>query len=148
MPNLSELLASLTGGQHFSKLDLTSAYQQMLLDDDPAKFVTLNTHKGLYECTRLPFRIASVPAIFQCAMDTILQGIPNTVCYLDNILVTGKSEANHLQHLEKVLHRLQEKGVCLHCNRCRLFQSFVEFLGYSIDVKGIHMHLCTEGESY
>ena len=28
-------------------------------------------------------------------MDTILQGVPNTLCYLDDILVTGKNETEH-----------------------------------------------------
>ena len=51
LPNLNELMASLAGGKHFTKLDLTAAYQQMVLDDESTKLVTLNTHKGLYECT-------------------------------------------------------------------------------------------------
>ena len=36
-------------------------------------------------------------------MDTILQGILYVVCYIDDILVTGTSEADHLEHLEEVL---------------------------------------------
>ena len=54
LPNPTELMASLTGGKQFTKLDLTSAYQQMLLDSESAKLVTINTHQGLYEYTRLP----------------------------------------------------------------------------------------------
>ena len=59
-----------TGGQRFTKLDLTAAYQQMKLDEKSAKLVAINTHKGLYEFTRLPFGVASAPAVFQRAMDT------------------------------------------------------------------------------
>ena len=125
LSNPSELLVSLTGGQHFFRLDLTSAYHLMLLDDDSARLVTLNTHKRLYDCTRLPFGIASPPAIFQCTVVAILQGIPNTACYLDDISVTMKCEADHQQHLEEVLCRLQEKGVHLHHDKCRFFQSSV-----------------------
>ena len=96
-------MANLANGKLFTKLDLTSAYQQMLLDEESAKLVTINTHQGLYECNRLPFGIASALAVFQRAMDTILQGIPHVACYLDDILVTGESEDQHLQHLEEVL---------------------------------------------
>ena len=28
-------------------------------------------------------------------MDSMLQGIPHTICYIDDILVTGKTEAEH-----------------------------------------------------
>ena len=47
----SELMASPAGGRQFTKLDLVSAYQQMLLNDDSAKLANINLHKGLYECT-------------------------------------------------------------------------------------------------
>lgn len=36
-------------------------------------------------------------------MDTILQGISGVVCYLDDILTTGKDEQEHLHMLEEVL---------------------------------------------
>ena len=39
------------------------------------EYVVINTHKGLYEYRRLPFGVASAPAIFQKVMDTILQGL-------------------------------------------------------------------------
>ena len=35
-------------------------------------------------------------------MDVILQGIPQVCCYIDDILVTGKDDASHLQHLQEV----------------------------------------------
>jgi len=54
----------------------------------------------------MPFGISSAPAIFQRVMDSILQGIPKVLCYLDDILVTGATDAEHLNNLERVLQRL------------------------------------------
>ena len=85
LPKPEDLMANLAGGLRFSKLDLTQAYFQIVLDQESRKYVTINTHKGLYQYTRVPFGIASAPALFQRTMDTILQGIPNTICYLDDI---------------------------------------------------------------
>ena len=111
----------------------------MLLDEESAKLVMLNTHQGLHECNRLPFGIASVPAVFRRAIDTILQGIPHVACFLDDILVTGESEDQHLQHLEEVLRQLQENGVQLNLSKCWFFQPSVEsFLGHCINTKGVH----------
>lgn len=103
LPKPEDLFTSLSGGQKFSKLDLKHAYQQMMLDNDSRKYVTINTHKGLYCYSKLPFRIASAPAIFQRAMNSILQGIPQVLCYLDDTLITGVSKEEHLHNLEKVL---------------------------------------------
>ena len=104
LPKPEDLFTSLSGGQKFSKLDLKHAYQQMMLDSDSRKYVTINTHKGLYCYTRLPFGITSAPAIFQRAMDSILQGIPQVLCYLDDILITGASKEDHLRNLRRYCH--------------------------------------------
>jgi hypothetical protein len=91
LPKPDDLFATLAGGKKFSKLDLSQAYQQLPLDDDSMRYVTVNTHRGLYRYTHLPFGVASAPAIFQKLMDTVLQGIPHVICYLDDILVTGST---------------------------------------------------------
>ena len=63
-----------SGGVKFSKIDLTQVYQQMVLDKDLRVYVTINTHLGLFRYTRLPFGIASAPAIFQCTMEPFCKG--------------------------------------------------------------------------
>ena len=65
LPHPSDLFTCLTGGTKFTKLDLSAAYQQMSLDTESQKLVTINTHKGLFQFTRLPFGVASAPAVFQ-----------------------------------------------------------------------------------
>ena len=87
-----------TGGKVFTKLDLTAAYQQMLLDESSSNLVTINTTKGLFRYIRLPFGVASAPAVFQKTMETTLQGMPRVICYLDDILVTGRTEAEHAKN--------------------------------------------------
>ena len=80
IPKAEDLFATLAGGKKFSKLDLSQAYQQMLLHPDDRKYTTINTHLGLFQYTRLPFGIASAPAVFQQAMEKILHGIPKVIC--------------------------------------------------------------------
>ena len=65
IPKPEDLLTVLAGGQKFSKLDLSQAYQQMLLDLEDRKYTTINTHLGLFQYKPLPFGIALAPAIFQ-----------------------------------------------------------------------------------
>lgn len=64
LPKPEDIFATLVGSQRFTTLDLTHTYNQLLLDEDSRKYVTINIHQGLYQYTRLPFRIASAPAMF------------------------------------------------------------------------------------
>ena len=104
LPKPEDLFATLAGGKKFSKLDLSQAYQQLPLDAESTKYVTVNTHRGLYRYTRLPFGVASAPALFQKLMDAVLQGIPHVICYIDDILVTDSNDEEHLRNLTTVLN--------------------------------------------
>ena len=42
-------MGNLAGGKHFSKLDLRQAYHQMEVTEESKKFLTINTHKGLFQ---------------------------------------------------------------------------------------------------
>ena len=138
LPRIDDLLATLSGGKKFTKIDLAHAYQQMLLDDQSKELVTINTHKGLYRYTRLPFGVASAPAMFQRTMDIILQGIPRVICYIDDILITGANEEEHYQNLEEVFRRLQYNGVTVSKSKCNFLCDSVEYLGYRISSEGLH----------
>ena len=137
LPKPEDLFATLSNGQEFSKLDLSQTYLQLKLDELSRPYTTINTHQGLYQYTRLPFGIASAPAIFQRLMDTILQGIPGVVCYIDDILVTGKDQEEHLQNLNEVFSRLEKHGFRLKREKCTLLAKSVEYLGHSITKDGI-----------
>ncbi len=100
-------------------------------------YVTINTHQGLYQYTRLPFDIASAPAIFQRLMETILQGNPGVVCYINDILVTGKNEEEHLRSLNLVFLKLKNHGFRLKRGKCKFLAKSVEYLGHKIDKDGI-----------
>lgn len=103
IPKVEDLLATLGGGKKFTKLDMSQAYQQLPLDDESKQYTTINTHKGLFQYTRLPNGISSAPAIFQRNMENLLQNIPYVIVRVDDILVFGTSDESHLNNLEEVL---------------------------------------------
>ena len=137
LPKIEDLFASLSGGKLFSKVDLASAYQQIQLEEQSKEYTTINTHKGLYCYTRLPFGVASAPSIFQRTMENILQGINHVCVYLDDILITGSTEEEHLQNLDKVLTRLENAGISLKRDKCVFLLPAVEYLGHKISGQGL-----------
>ena len=49
-----DLIAALAGGKSFSKLDLSHAYLQLVLDEESRKFTTINTQRGLFTINASP----------------------------------------------------------------------------------------------
>ena len=137
LPRIEDLFASLAGGKVFSKLDLSHAYLQLPLAEESQPLLTVNTHKGLYRYLRLPFGVSSAPAIFQRTMETLLQGVQHVCVYLDDILITGCSQQEHLKNLEEVLQRLEEAGMRLKQEKCTFLMPEVEYLGHKISPEGL-----------
>ncbi|CAB4025071.1 putative protein K02A2.6-like protein, partial [Paramuricea clavata] len=135
---MEEVHNKLAGGKTFTELDLSHAYEQMVLDDASKDVVTINTHRGLYRYNRLPYGVSSAPGIFQRTMESLLNGIPYTGILLDNILISGPTDEEHLQNLEEVMKRLSEAGLRLKKSKCRFMQPTLECLGYRIDETGIY----------
>ena len=50
IPKTEDLLVTLAGGQIFSKVDLSIAYSQIELEEQSQDNLTINSHKGLFDC--------------------------------------------------------------------------------------------------
>ena len=110
LPRVEDLFSALAGGKYFSKLDISQAYLQLPLDENSKQYVTVNTHRGLFQYNRLPFGVSAAPAIFQRCMETLFQGCQGVSVYLDDLLVTASTMEEHLERLDKVLQILETAG--------------------------------------
>ena len=70
-------------------------------------------------------------------MDTVLQGLPKGICYLDNILISGTIPQEHLDNLQKVLARLEQYGIRACKSKCAFMCETCEYLGHRIDSDGL-----------
>ena len=138
LPRIEDLYATLSGGEKFTSLDLQHAYNQVDLSEESRAVTTINTHRGLYQYKKLPFGVSSAPGIFQRIIDSLVRDIPNVCAYLDDILITGKSDEEHLRTLERVLTRLKLAGFTLKKEKCKFLADSVEYLGFSVDKDGLH----------
>jgi hypothetical protein len=76
--------------------------------------------------------------VFQQILDSTLAGVPKVICYLDDILVAGVDEADHLRTLSLVFQRLLDAGFRLNKDKCKFQQTSVVYLGHRIDIEGLH----------
>jgi len=138
LPRRDDIYASPGGGPLFSVIDLRHAYLQMEVEEHSRSILAINTTRGLYQYQRLPYVVASAPAIWQRVMDQILQVIPGVFCYLDDIIVTGSATEEHLGRLVVVLKRMEEHVLKANREKFKFLRSFVEYLGKVISAEGLH----------
>ena len=66
-----------------------------------------------------------------------LSGIPHVAYYIDEILSTGRTRAEHIENLQMVLLWLRDFRLRLKESKCEFFTKGLEFLGHRISPKGI-----------
>lgn len=126
-----------SGAKYFCVLDLKGAYTQLIVNDKTKKLLGINTIKGLYAYTRLPFGIKPAASIFQSAMDKILRGLKNVQCYIDDVLSWSDNPFELYHLIKKVLQRLSEYNVKVNFEKCQWLVSQVKYLGHVITPQGI-----------
>ncbi|UYV74750.1 K02A2.6-like, partial [Cordylochernes scorpioides] len=138
LPTIETMLGNLGGNKIFTKLDLSSAYHQIEMDEASKNLLVVSTHRGLYRYNRLPFGISPASAIFQRCMDSLFHDVPNTVIYLDDIFIGSKDEQEHYRILKMIFDKLKELNFTLNKEKC-LFKKKKDicFRGHIINEDGV-----------
>nr|KAG5701139.1 hypothetical protein BaRGS_002615 [Batillaria attramentaria] len=137
MPLPEELMQKLGGGFGYTKIDLADAYNQIKLAPESQRRLALSTHRGVLLQQRLPFGIKSAPGYFQEIMENLTSDLPGVAVFQDDILTSGKDAKDHLSNLERLLTRLNDKGLRCRREKCLFAQPSVEYLGHTLSAEGI-----------
>lgn len=87
----------------------------------------------------MPFRLTNAPASFQALInDTLKEYLDEyVVAYLDDILIFSKTYEEYMEHVKKVLKKLEEKELYVKLKKCEFYKHEIRFLGYMISQDGI-----------
>lgn len=102
MPNTETIFANLKNAKCFAKIDLTSAYHQIALDQDTKDLSIINTTKGLYRVERLQMGMKNASAIFQRTMEQILGDLKGVLIFQDDVLIYAANNESLMKRLNAV----------------------------------------------
>ena len=91
-----------------TKIDCTSGYWQIQLDENSKKLTAFTTKDGRWQYKSLPMGITNAAPTFQRNMEIMLDGLlwKCVIVYIDDIIVYSDTFEEHLKHLRLVLDRL------------------------------------------
>ncbi|CAG9132662.1 unnamed protein product [Plutella xylostella] len=138
LPRIEELFAALSGGEKYSKIDLTNAYQQKFLEESSQACTAITTHVGTFVYRRTPYGLTCVPEKFQKFMEETLRGLRGVAVFMDDVAVTGRDTAEHVANLKALLRRLSEVGLRIKLEKCQFMRDSISYVGFIIDKHGLH----------
>ena len=134
---VDDLVHKLNGATVFSKLDLHAGYHQLLLNEESRYITTFETHKCLRRYRTLNFGTCSASEIFQKIIGGEIRDIPSTMNFSDDVIVYGKTQAEHDAALEQVFHRFSTKVLTLNQDKCEFSKSEITVFGFVFSARGI-----------
>ena len=81
----------------------------------------------------MPFGIRNAASTFQRFIDEVVRGLDFVFANVNDLLVAGDNEENHIEHLCQLFGRLRAFNVRINTNKCVFGRNSLEFLGHSID---------------
>jgi hypothetical protein len=94
----------------------------------------------------MPFGLTNAPSVFQRLMQKVLAGLnpeggPDfVVVYIDDILVFSRTLEEHLEHLRRVIERLEEAQLKLKLVKCQFIRKEVDYLGHVLTPEGLKVN--------
>ena len=140
LPWIQEALESMAGSAHFSSMDFKSGFWQIKMALGSQQYTAFTVgNLGFYEFMRMPFRLCNAPAMFQRLMQNTLGELNLTYCiiYLDDMIVFGHTEKEHLERLRVVFERFCKFNLKLKPSKCSFFQSETVYLAHHVSWRGI-----------
>lgn len=97
MPHQEDVFGILHGSSIFAKLDITSMFNQIQVDERDIEKTAITTPLRLFECPLMPFGLINAPANAVRLMKEVLRGLYRKICFLyfDDIIVYAAEICTH-----------------------------------------------------
>lgn len=138
LPNITEILDSLSGAIYFTHLDLSQSYYQLELCPDSRKYTAFTTDRQ-YQMKRLPMGLKISPGAFSRMMTVAMSGLQYEKClvYLDDVICFGRSLNSHNNNLIDIFERFRKVNLKINPEKCKFLTKQLLYLGHVVSSKGI-----------
>uniref|UniRef100_A0A803T247 Gypsy retrotransposon integrase-like protein 1 n=1 Tax=Anolis carolinensis TaxID=28377 RepID=A0A803T247_ANOCA len=141
LPLVKDLIAQLSEGQIFTKLDLIEAYHKLQIKPEDRWKTAFSCAFGLFNYRVLPFGLCGGGAAFMQLINEVLHPLlyKGVFIFLDDILIMSRTKEQHVELVREVLQKLREAKLYAKLAKCEFNKDQIDFLGYRISSQGVAM---------
>jgi len=141
LPIIYVMIDNTCGFEQMSFMDGFSGYNQIKMYPDDEKHTSFRTPLGVYCYTVMPFRLKSMRATHQRALNAIFhEHIRKIVeCYIDDIAVKNRAKGDHIVDMKIVFDIMHVHHLKMNPTKSFLGVASGKFLGFIVISKGIHL---------
>ncbi len=137
-PSVEDIIDRFKGCHYFTQVDLASGYWGIPVSPEDIEKTAFATHRGKFECLRMPFGLCNAQATFQRAMDQLTdkvrgKGHNGIDAYVDNIVVYSKTFEEHIATLRCLFFYIEEGNLSLRKDKCEFAKEEIQFLGFIVN---------------
>ena len=139
LPRIDYLLERLGQAMAFTKLDLSSSYHQIVMEETSIQKTVFCTSQGHFQFLIMPFGLCNAPANFQRMVNKVFTDNNGNfiAVYLDDILVFSRNIDEHWQHLRCALDQLKKAMLHGRLHKCEFMENQVDYLGFEVSPRGV-----------
>jgi hypothetical protein len=132
IPNITETLGSLGDEKFFSKMNLSSVFYQVEIEEKDMEKTEFSTPLGSFEYNRMAMGLVGGPSTFQRLMYGVLYNFKGSSCfvYLDDIILFSST-------MEQYVERLRDANLKIHPQKCQFVVDSIEYLGHIVSKEGV-----------
>ena len=129
-----EMRNKVQGAKWFTKIDMHWGYYNICIKAGDEWKTAFRMQYGLYEWLVMPMGLTNAVMWFQRFRDHAFWEFIDefVIIYLDDILIFSNMEEEHVEHVMKVLEKLEEYNLQVKPEKCFFHWAEIEFLGYIV----------------
>ena len=136
---ITEVLDRLSSVKIFSKLNIKDAYHCIRIQVSDEWKTVFQTWFDLFEYLILFFDLMNASAFFQFYINRALSEYLNVFCivYLNDVLIYSETEAEHVEHVQKILTQLLKFKLYVKLSKCMFYVTEIDFLDFWINTESV-----------
>ena len=135
--SIEEIMGKFHGMTRFTVADFNKGYWMVELDPELRKYTMMALDIGRFQWTRLPMGSIVAQDMFQRKLDAIFLSIPGVTGIADDMIIYGRSDLKHDQHLINFLEVCRKNTLTLNPDKMQFRLPQVSFSGHQWSAKGL-----------